>query len=758
MSRAFIQKRLPFKPTDIGGCQLWLDSIDPSTISFSSASNISQWRDKSGFLNHFTPTSGTPTLTSDNGKTVVNFTSGVVMGSANQITFTTSSAFFIVSRLTSSGFNMLLAFPNIANGGGSSGDFSIRFDQGGLYGTAAKAGNGQDFANGTYYVNGTFNPSFGTNVYLNVYSIIATVSPQAGGTSSVTLSSGFMGRNFIGNIAEFIYYPSGLTTIQRQQIESYLAQKWGLQTSLPQGHPGTRGIVYPSDSVNLLVRVPYPSAFVPTTAGNCQLWLDAADSTTLTGTSPVTQWRDKSGNARNTTSYAGTPALTTNAINSVQAINFNGSSSFTGSIPGSGTSYTVFFVGTFNNSTSTYGGFVCFGRSGTPDHVSGITNTKLSDTQMYSTIDSTNTAFTSNTLSTPFVYSLVIDGTFLNNFVNGNQQTPANVAKSASFNFTNYVVGDRAGSTSSIFLNGYVGEIIVYINSLATLQRQQVEGYLAWKWGLQANLPANHPYKNSAPNITNQFGISRPPNVLPIPPITISARSRPIVQVLISSGLLVRYRMNESSGSTVIDSIAGNNITIGGSPSRVSTSYGSYSGFALSIQNATQYGYITLPANMVVGAHSITSWVYFTGFASGRATVWAGWGSGCKGENHAFYNDNASITIIFGGPSCISSTNFLDNNTNAVSPQLNTWYFCVTTWDGSTTWKTYCYSPTTAYAFTFSYGMNAVTSSGIFAIGISNNLDAQFGGTGYGGYIGEIRFYNRVLTAGEVASIYAGTG
>jgi hypothetical protein len=54
--------------------------------------------------------------------------------------------------------------------------------------------------------------------------------------------------------------------------------------------------------------------------------------------------------------------------------------------------------------------------------------------------------------------------------------------------------------------------------------------------------------------------------------------------------------------------------------------------------------------------------------------------------------------------------------------------------------------------------MNAVTSSGIFAIGISNNLDAQFGGTGYGGYIGEIRFYNRAITAGEVASIYAGTG
>lgn len=29
--------------------------------------------------------------------------------------------------------------------------------------------------------------------------------------------------------------------------------------------------------------------------------------------------------------------------------------------------------------------------------------------------------------------------------------------------------------------------------------RYQAEGYLAWKWGLQGNLPSNHPYKNSPP-------------------------------------------------------------------------------------------------------------------------------------------------------------------------------------------------------------------------------------------------------------------
>ena len=98
MSRPQFKRVEAFNPKQISGCQLWLDSTDSSTISFSSGSSMTQWNDKSGSSNHFTPTSGTPTLISDNGRSVVNFTSGTIMRSANQITFTTSSAFFIVSK------------------------------------------------------------------------------------------------------------------------------------------------------------------------------------------------------------------------------------------------------------------------------------------------------------------------------------------------------------------------------------------------------------------------------------------------------------------------------------------------------------------------------------------------------------------------------------------------------------------------------------------------------------------------------------
>ena len=46
---------------------------------------------------------------------------------------------------------------------------------------------------------------------------------------------------------------------------------------------------------------------------------------------------------------------------------------------------------------------------------------------------------------------------------------------------------------------GHICELMFYNGVVPTTQRQQIEGYLAWKWGLQANLPAGHPYINGPP-------------------------------------------------------------------------------------------------------------------------------------------------------------------------------------------------------------------------------------------------------------------
>jgi len=45
---------------------------------------------------------------------------------------------------------------------------------------------------------------------------------------------------------------------------------------------------------------------------------------------------------------------------------------------------------------------------------------------------------------------------------------------------------------------------------LPSSDRELVEGYLAWKWGLQANLPVDHPYRN-APPTTGDAGVPGDP-------------------------------------------------------------------------------------------------------------------------------------------------------------------------------------------------------------------------------------------------------
>ena len=60
-------------------------------------------------------------------------------------------------------------------------------------------------------------------------------------------------------------------------------------------------------------------------------------------------------------------------------------------------------------------------------------------------------------------------------------------------------IGIRGGSNDLRDpLDGKIGEIIV-ANTVVADTRQRLEGYLAHKWGLTANLPDGHPYKAAIP-------------------------------------------------------------------------------------------------------------------------------------------------------------------------------------------------------------------------------------------------------------------
>jgi len=68
-----------------------------------------------------------------------------------------------------------------------------------------------------------------------------------------------------------------------------------------------------------------------------------------------------------------------------------------------------------------------------------------------------------------------------------------------------FQLGSRFYNDAGNNLVGSISEVLAFDSQLNTTQSQIIEGYLAWKWGLQSNLPDNHPFKSAAPSGSTPF-------------------------------------------------------------------------------------------------------------------------------------------------------------------------------------------------------------------------------------------------------------
>ena len=84
-------------------------------------------------------------------------------------------------------------------------------------------------------------------------------------------------------------------------------------------------------------------------------------------------------------------------------------------------------------------------------------------------------------------------------YLNGALQA-SGVAQAGTTPVTAPLFINGQGGTSTNSFQSYIGEIIVFNTGLSESNRYLVEGYLAWKWGIQGLLPNTHPYYAATPS------------------------------------------------------------------------------------------------------------------------------------------------------------------------------------------------------------------------------------------------------------------
>jgi hypothetical protein len=491
---------LPTTPLTIPGCQLWLDVTDSTTTV--SSGNLTSIKDKSTSTTT-TLSSTLPTYNSSliNGLPGISFNgSSFIRGNfssaytgSNFIVFTVASmdlATHVNGRLISFSVPGSLDYSSteraipILRAGGDAAVSTIRSQN--LGNTTSIGFNTNylfctEFTGSTYnfYLNGSRTSTASSSGSFNISTWGVGYLADYGGTDDSAYWRGTFG--------ECIIYFGSLTTTQRQTIETYLANKWGLQPSLPINHPYK---TIPPTYEQLV--------FVPTLISGSQIWLDGADpagNATLPSIGGnVSTWTDKSGNGLNGTATGTIPVFASGGGITFSAGAYN--TSYSSSL----TNECLFVVFSY---TRTSGTLSLVGQTGDGARLLSL-GAGASTAQLQSSVYnvalgalSPNTTVPINTIG---LGELFTTNSSMDIFYNGTSVgTPTAVTITSGR--TSIIGGASTGGSinTSQYFGGIIYEVIGFTGQLTPSQRKRVEGYLAQKWGLHSFLPANHPYKTIAP-------------------------------------------------------------------------------------------------------------------------------------------------------------------------------------------------------------------------------------------------------------------
>ena len=222
------------------------------------------------------------------------------------------------------------------------------------------------------------------------------------------------------------------------------------------------------------------------------LWLDAADSSTITlNGSTVSEWRDKSGNGRHATQTTAASQPTLTGTDIVFAADSLSCGTLNMSIGG----YGIAAVYASSATGSTHAGFINIRSSNYEDPE--IRFGKVNDVLCYADGAykiNINADATTKNIS---VMSLASTETAL--YKHGTSLTSATASVLSPVVSIKIGQFDASIASYSGTRNGTANEIVIFTYSIEN--RQRIEGYLAHKWNLAASLPSDHPYKSAPPTV-----------------------------------------------------------------------------------------------------------------------------------------------------------------------------------------------------------------------------------------------------------------
>ncbi len=230
-----------------------------------------------------------------------------------------------------------------------------------------------------------------------------------------------------------------------------------------------------------------------------QAWYDASDASTITASGGlVSEWRDKSGFNRHATQPTGAnqPSTGTNTMGGLNVISLNGTSQFFNADLDylAGSTHSAFIVTKATAFRNIYG--AANGSAGANSlHVGFSSSTQF---RMNFWGNDFNLATASSFIPTSgnvlnYVWT---PGVSKEIFANGSLQGTTTSAGSIG----TMAGGGRIGNVVGQGLyGGDIAEIIFVTGTVSAADRERMEGYLAHKWQMQAQLPAGHPYKNVSP-------------------------------------------------------------------------------------------------------------------------------------------------------------------------------------------------------------------------------------------------------------------